>query len=405
MGDLSLIVLTTNSKDGAAQALDVAKKLDRDGWIELMDYALVKKDEKGHVTARNMGAEFSEKVAAATAGVGGGILGAVVGGPAGAVAGVAAGALAGAGNMRLMEKLVSDPSFEGLPETLEANSSVLGVIVEERYAERLDEELQKLGHIARRELKRAEREAEFDAYLHRSKDKLRSIQKDIQAQLAKAKAATGAEKIKMAAELAAKQSELEATREKVEDHIKAMNSDLKLEIREMKFRLELAGLTARTGIATGIDNLHRQLNRYNDELENLIQDQIDSLKKETAELKTKAAEASGNTKAAIENHLLAVELRLRREHAKLQNSFEERLLQMKQWFDNLRVQSALAHAEVRDKREASLKAAQHSFAELRARVRMRNTEDERSWEDVRQGFNKAWGDLEEAFDQANHERS
>lgn len=403
MGDLSLIVLTTNSKDGAVRALDVAKSLDRDGWIELMDYVLLRKDEKGHVTAREMDDERSEKVAAATVGVAGGVIGGTFGGPAGAAAGVATGALAGAGSIQLMERLVRDRSLD--PDGLGDNSSVLAAIVEERYAERLDEELQKLGRTTRRELNRAEREFEFDAYLQRSKDKIRSIQDDIQAQLAKAQAATGAEKIKIEADLAAKRAELEARREKLEDHIEAMNSGVKSEIREMNFRLELAGLTARSGIATGIDNLHRQLNHYNDELENLIEDQISMLKDETSELKTKAAKASGETKAAIENHLLAVELRLRKERAKLQDSFEERLLEMKQWFENLHVRSALAQAEVRDKLQASIKAAQHSLAELRSRVRMRNREDERAWKDVRQGFNKAWRDLENAFDQANRERA
>ncbi|MGC0776819.1 MAG: hypothetical protein WCD68_06410, partial [Candidatus Acidiferrum sp.] len=105
MGDLSLIVLTANSKDGAGQALDVAKRPDRDGWIELMDYAIVAKDEKGHVTAREMGDDRSEKFVAATAAVTGGVLGAAFGGPAGAAAGVAAGTLAGAGSMRLAERL------------------------------------------------------------------------------------------------------------------------------------------------------------------------------------------------------------------------------------------------------------------------------------------------------------
>jgi len=404
MGDLSLIVLTTNSKDGATQALDVAKELERDGWIELMDYALVRKDEKGHVTAREMGDEFSEKVAAVGAGVAGGVIGGAFGGIAGAAVGIAAGALAGAGSTRLAERLLPDKSLEVFPDSLGVNSSLLAVIVEERYAERLDEELQKLGRIAHRELERAEREAEFEAYLQGSKDKLRSIQNDIQAQLAKAQAATGAEKIKIEADLTTKRAELEATREKVEAHIKAMNSGLKSEIREMNYRLKLAGLTTRAGIATGIDHLHRQLNHYNDELENLIQDQIDMLKKQASELKTKAAQASGETKAAIENHLLGVELRLRREHAKLQDSFQERLLQTRQWFDNLHVRSALAQAELRDKLQASVKSAQHSLAEVRARVRMRNREDEQAWKDIRQGFNKAWKDLEEAFDQANRER-
>jgi ElaB/YqjD/DUF883 family membrane-anchored ribosome-binding protein len=304
-----------------------------------------------------------------------------------------------------MDKLVDDTELKGFPQGLEPDSSLLGLVVEERYAERLDEELQKLGRTVRRELKRAEREAEVDAYMQRSKHKIRSIQDEIQAQLAKAQTAAGAEKSKIEADLAAKRAELEARREKLEDHIKAMNSGLKSDIREMNFRLELAGLTARAGIATGIDHLHRQLNHYNEELENLIQDQIDMLKQETSELKTKAAKASGETKAAIENHLLAIELRLRIEHAKMRDSFEDRLLETKQWFENLRVRSALAHTEVRDRLQAAIKTAQQSLADLKAHLRMRDREGERAWKDIRQGFNKAWKDLEDAFDQANRERA
>jgi len=405
MGDLNLVVLTTNSKDGAAQALDAAKKLDRDGWIELMDYVLLAKDEKGRGTEREMDDEFSEKAAAATVGVAGGIIGAAAGGPIGAVTGAAAGALAGTGSIRLMERLVRDTELKGFPQGLEPDSSVLAVVVEERYAERLEEELQKLGRTARRELKRAEREAEFDAYVQRSKRKIQSLQDDIRTQLGKAQAATASEKTKIAADVAAKRVELEAKREKLEDHVHAMNSSVKSEIRELNFRLELAGLTARSGIATSIDHLHRQLNHYNDELETLIEEQIETLKRETAELKAKAGKATGETKAAIENHLLAVELSLRKERAKLQDSFEERLLEMKQWFENLHVRSALAQAEVRDKLQASIKAAEHSLAELRAHLRMRKREDERAWKDIQQGFNKAWHDLENAFDQANRERA
>jgi len=405
MGDLNLVVLTTHSKDGAKQALDVAKKLDRDGWIELMDYVLLTKDEKGHGTEREMDDEFSEKVAAATVGVAGGVIGTAIGGPIGAATGVAAGALVGKGSVRLMERLVQDTELKGFPQGLDPDSSLLAVVVEERYAGRLEEELQKLGRTALRELKRAEREAEFDAYVQRSKRKIQSMQDDVRAQLAKAQAASAAEKTKIAADVAVKRAELEARREKLEDHIQAMNSSLKSEIRELNFRLELAGLSARSGIATSVDHLHRQLNRYNDELETLIEDQIETLKRETAELKTKAGKATGETRAAIENHLLAVELGLRKERAKLQNSFEERLLEMKRWFENLHVRLALAQAEVRDKLQASIKAAEHSLAELRAHVRMRKREDERAWKDIQQGFNKAWHDLENAFDQANHERA
>jgi uncharacterized membrane protein len=405
MGDLSLIVLTADSKDGAAQALEVAKELDRDGWIELLDYTIARKDEKGHLTIREMDDEVSEKVAAAAVGVSGGVVGAVLGGPAGAAAGVAAGAVVGAGSTRLVHRFVQDSSLWEFPQSLGVDSSLLAVVVEDCYAERLDEEFKKLGRTVQRELKRAERDAEFDAYLERSKGKIRSLENAISAQLAKAQTAAAAEKIKIEADVAAKRAELEARREKLEERIKAMNSDLKSEIREMNFRLQLAGLHARSGISAGIDHLHRQLNHYNDELENLIEGQINTLKTEAADLKARAAKVSGEAKAAIENHLLVVESRLRKERAELQDSFEERLLQMKQWSENLRVQAALFKADLRDKVEATIRAAQHSFAELKARVRMRNREDERALGDIRMGFNKAAQDLEAAFEQAGHERA
>jgi uncharacterized membrane protein len=404
MGDLSLVVLTANSKEGAAKALEVAKALDRDGWIELMDYALIRKDEKGHIVTRVMDDELSEKVAAASMSVAGGVAGGAFGGPVGAAAGVAAGAAVGAGLVRHAERFWPDIVPEEIMEALDADSSALAVVVQDRYAERLDEELKKLGRTVQRELKRAERDAEFEAYLQRSEDKIRSIQDDIKARLAKAQTATAAEKSKIETDVAAKRAELEALREKLEDRIKAMDNDLKSEIREMNFRLELAGLTARSGIAAAIDNLHGKLNHYNDELEDLIEHQIDTLKAQASDLKTRASKASGETKAAIENHLQSIELRLHNERAKLQDSFEERLLELKQRFENLHVQSSLLQANMRDKVQAAVNTAQHSVAEQKARLRMRKREDERAWKDIRAGFNQAAKDLEVAFDQAKHER-
>jgi uncharacterized membrane protein len=404
MSELSLIILTANSKDGAAKALDAAKSLDRDGWIELIDYSLASKDKNGHVTARELDDERSEKVAAAVVGAALGVASGTLGGPAAAAVGAATGAFAGVGSMRLMERIVLDAPPQGFPQSLEPDTSALALIVEDRYAERLEEDLRKLGTITRRELKRSERDAEFEAYLQRSKYRIRSLQDDIQTQMAKARTASAAEKTKIEAEVAAKRSELNATRERLEERIKTVNTDLKSEIREMKFRLGVAGLNATSGIAAGIDQLHRQLNRYTDELENLMAHQIEALKAETSDLQMRAAKSSGEVKTATENHLRDVELRLNKERAKLHDSFEERLLQMTQWFENLQVQATLLRATTRDRLEALLKAARHSFAELKARVRMRNREDERAWNDIRVGFNKATKDLEAAVDKAGHER-
>ncbi|HTZ76239.1 MAG TPA: hypothetical protein VMB47_20150 [Candidatus Aquilonibacter sp.] len=40
MGDLTLVALTANSKDGATKGLQVAKALGRDAWLELADYSV-----------------------------------------------------------------------------------------------------------------------------------------------------------------------------------------------------------------------------------------------------------------------------------------------------------------------------------------------------------------------------
>ena len=106
----------------------------------------------------------------------------------------------------------------------------------------------------------------------------------------KARTATAAEKSKIEADVAAKRAELEGRREKLAERIKAMNADLKSEIREMNFRLELAGLQARSAIAASIDHLHRQLDHHADELEDLIEHQIDTLKTEISDLKTSSCE-------------------------------------------------------------------------------------------------------------------
>jgi uncharacterized membrane protein/ElaB/YqjD/DUF883 family membrane-anchored ribosome-binding protein len=405
MGDLALVMMNSDSKDGANTALEVAKKLDHEGWIEIIDYSLFVKDEKGHVKTRELEDESAEKVAAAAVGVTGGVLGAVAGGPAGALAGAAAGGLVGTGSVRLMDTLVEGDDSRNFIRNLAPNSSALAVVVEERYAERLEEEFEKLGKTVETELKRADRDAEFQAYIQRSKTRIQSLQNEINAQLAKARTTTGAEKAKIDASIAAKREELEARREKLENQIKDMNSDLNAEIREMNFRLELAGLAAKDSIAATVDRLHRQLNTLNDDVENLIEGQIETLKQHASELKAKAAKASGENKAAIEQHLASIELQIRKQQRALVDSFEERFLEAKQWFADLQVRATLGRADLRDKLQASIKKAQHSLAELKAQARMKHGENERALKDIRQGFNKAWKDVADAFDQAGHERA
>jgi hypothetical protein len=69
------------------------------------------------------------------------------------------------------------------------------------------------------------------------------------------------------------------------------------------------------------------------------------------------------------------------------------------------VQANSFQADVRDKLETAINAAQHSLAELKAQMHTRRHEDERAWKGIREGFNKAAKDLEAAFDKARYERA
>jgi len=404
MSNLILIELTTNSKDGAGKALGTVRRLDHEHWIELIDYAVISKDERGRTTLRELDDEHAEKISAAAAGVAGAIAGGGFGGPAGGVAGAAVGAALGAGSIRLTERLVRDKSLQDISGSLTNDSSTLAVVVEERYAERLEEELQSLGRVVQREMKRAEHEAELNAYIARSKAEIESLQTSIKTQLANAKSTTQAERLKIEGEVATARAELDFKREKLEDYMKMAISDLKSDVREMQSRLELTGRAAKDGIASSLDNVHRQMNHLNDELQQIIEDQIEALEEEASELKMKAAQASGDAKIAIENHLFTVQARLRRKRTKMRVSLVDRLLQTKQWLQILHVRAALAKADVRDKLESGITAAQHTFAELKANMHARKQEDARAWKDIRAGFNKAWQDVADAFDQARRER-
>jgi ElaB/YqjD/DUF883 family membrane-anchored ribosome-binding protein len=204
-------------------------------------------------------------------------------------------------------------------------------------------------------------------------------------------------------ELVAKRSELQIVRDKVVDHIEAMNADLYAEIREMNARLALAGRAAKPQIADCIDHLQRELDELTDELEKLIEDRIEVFREQASQLKRKASDASGELEAAIQAHLLSIESQLRNERDDLGDSFEQRLLQTKQWFEVLRVRAAFASAEVRDRARDAIEKAQRDLTQLKALVRMRHRKDELAWKDVRHGFNKIWKELGDAFDQASRQ--
>jgi uncharacterized membrane protein len=403
VSNLALLVLTSKFKDGASIGLDVAKNLDREGWVEVMDSTLAEKDEKGRVTVRRSADEMLENVAVAAVGIRGGVVGSALGGPGCAAEEAASGALIGVGRVGHVDSAEHEQLLaSAIPASLLQNSSALALLIEERYAERLEEKFEKVGRTAVRLLTRAECDGELHAYLHRSQHRIRRLQQDINALSATLQTCSEAEKVRVQRDVAAKQSELQVVRDKLMDHIEAMTADLYTEIREMYGRLAVAGRAARPQLAACIDHLQRELDKLTDDLEDLVEAKIEVLKADASELRFRASNAVGELRTAIEAHALRVESLLRNERDELGDSFEQRLLQTKQWFQVLRVRTASANAEVRAEQRDAIDKAQHALEQIKARVRMRHRADEGAWKDVRQHFNTLWRGLADAFDAAIH---
>jgi uncharacterized membrane protein/ElaB/YqjD/DUF883 family membrane-anchored ribosome-binding protein len=394
---LALLVLTTNFKDGASIGLEMTRKLDHEGWIEVMDFTLVEKDEKGRVSIRRSDDEILEKVSAAAVGISGGGMAGALGASAGDAAAASAGASIGVAEQ--MESVEHEQLLQSaIPANLPQNSSALAVLIEERYAERLEEKFETIGRTVIRSLNRAECDAELHAYLHRSHNRISCLEEDIRALSAALRTCSEAEKIRLQGELAAKQSELRVARDKLMDHIEAMTGDLYTEIREMNARLALAGRAARPQLAACVDHLQRELDELTDQLEDLIEDRIEVFNAEASELRSKSSKAVGELKAALEAHGLYAESLLRKERDELGDSFEQRLLQTKQWFQVLRVRSAFTNAAMRAEQRDAIEKAQRALEEVKARVRMRHRDEEGAWKHVRLRFNSIWRELAEAFD-------
>jgi uncharacterized membrane protein len=91
----TIIIVTWENMDRAKQALDSAKKLDKEKLIELKDAVVVVKDEQGDIKVKEA-VDATAKGGAISGGLIGLTIGAVLGGPIGGlVLGAAAGAFAG----------------------------------------------------------------------------------------------------------------------------------------------------------------------------------------------------------------------------------------------------------------------------------------------------------------------
>ncbi len=383
MDRVEMVVLVTEARDNAHEALRELKRLDRAGWIDLTYYALIDKDAGGGVHVQ----EASD--------------------PVETVSLVAVGANAGAalGKSTASESAQAGPdqSVQELDDVLPPGKSALMVVLEERYAERVVEELETRGRTIRKPLNRTEREAALRASVERVKTNVRWLEDLLHGELDKAERAAASEKEKFEATVAAGRAELGAERENLQARLKALGAELEADLLETRQRLQTERGAARVAIESRIDSLESAIVEYNESLATSIMDHMDSLASHALDLQAKAARASADTAKAIEEQLHELQVRMRKHRAELTATLGSSAVRARQCMDHLRVEAALGKAEMRQALQEHMKKLEERHEVLKADLRRLEKEDTRAWHELATGFRNSWRALSESVDQAKRQ--
>src|SRR5229473_2311619 len=196
MNGMGLMVLIGNSRDCAHEGLMELERLDRDRWIEIIDYSLVDKDEEGQAWIRAEGGA-AETVSLT---VGGSMTAALIGGlfgPIGVAADATVGAVTGvvALPLPLAEKQFWNEITKEIRTRLKPGNSALAVILEERYIEHAAVELEGLGRIFRIQFSQSQWDAARRIFLNRIRDRADALEAEINNLTAKTDDAGGDEKL------------------------------------------------------------------------------------------------------------------------------------------------------------------------------------------------------------------
>jgi uncharacterized membrane protein len=129
----SLVFAVYDSEKAAQDAFTAMKESQRKGVIRIDSYAVISKDQKGHVHVKS-----TQKSSARTGAIVGALIG-VLGGPAGAAVGAAAGG--GIGYLAGNSVGIPRDKIEEMKSSLTPGSSAIAAVVEEQWAADLESSL------------------------------------------------------------------------------------------------------------------------------------------------------------------------------------------------------------------------------------------------------------------------
>lgn len=140
---VQLVVAAFQEEKAADQALKELKAAQREKLIDIQDAAVIRRDENNKLHIKETADPGGGKGAAA-----GGAIGAIIGligGPPGVVVGAAAGALVGGVTAKVIDSGISDERLEQIGRGLKPGTSAIVGIIEMRWVEEVEKQLDEAG--------------------------------------------------------------------------------------------------------------------------------------------------------------------------------------------------------------------------------------------------------------------
>jgi hypothetical protein len=356
MNRLDMLVLTTGSREEAVRALDDIKGLERAGWIELTDYAVLGNDPQGTLRVFESASPGEPKSL-------------------------------GSGEW--------PRSLMPTQDEFAAGHFALAVVTAEQYGERVSEELESRGRTVNEQLRGRECRAALRGAVERTKTNLQWLQGVLHREMKKAAHLSVEEREALESTIAAGRAELGAEQEVLQARLRNLAGALEAELRKNREQLREAEGEPQAAIEAQIEEIDHQFAECREDLINSILDHMEAMACRASELQVKLAQASPETADAIEAQLHELQVRIRRNRAELTATVGESSARLRRHMDQLRVEAQGTPAHKPDL-EARINRLKQNQQTVKADIRRLEREAPRAWHALARDFRQSWQALRES---------
>jgi hypothetical protein len=268
-----------------------------------------------------------------------------------------------------------DGIVEAMEAGLQPGDSALLVMVEQRYAERVAEELETRGLTLRRQMQSGQCEAALRASIEEIKSDIAWLEDLLHSESDKAGRASGAEKDKLEAGIRAALAELAAKRENLQARLQALRAELEGGLLEIRHRFDEERAGAATALGKGVEEAEQAIADVNEDLARCILDHLDGLTARAFELREKTTRASMETAAAIEDQLRELEVRMRKHRADLTATLASSASLARRCMERLRANAGVGIAGMEGALRSHTRKMEQRHAMLKADIQRRQRKD------------------------------